>query len=121
MSSVVHLHSTPLHLPDVLQHLLTPTLNTLFFEQSSLGRFVYSCCKAYTADLLPSFIQLQNNFFGSESPHRKFKGDVSAQILLIFQFATVAGLAAYEERTVKFISASSLKFNTSYLACTPKI
>ncbi|MCC6289594.1 MAG: hypothetical protein IT249_17070 [Chitinophagaceae bacterium] len=31
------------------------------FEQSTFGRFVHSCSKACTADLLPSFIQLQNN------------------------------------------------------------
>ena len=63
MSSVVHLHSTPLHLPDAFRHLLTPTLNTLPFEQSTLGRFVHSRCRACTAGLLPSFIQLRNSCF----------------------------------------------------------
>ena len=31
---MVHLHSTPLHLPDTLRRLLTPTLSTLPFEQA---------------------------------------------------------------------------------------
>ena len=60
MSSVVYLHSTPLHLPDVLQHLLTWTFNTLPFEQSTFRRFVHSRWKACTAGHLPSFIQLRN-------------------------------------------------------------
>jgi len=40
-----HLHSTPLHLPDTLRRLLTPTLSTLPFEQSTLERFVHSPCR----------------------------------------------------------------------------
>jgi hypothetical protein len=59
-SSMLHLHSDPLHSPDALRHLLTPTLNNLPFEQSTLRRFVHSCCQACTADQLPSLIQLRS-------------------------------------------------------------
>ena len=46
-----------------LWHLLTWTLNTLPFEQSTSRRFVHSCCKACTVGLLPSFIQLRKLWF----------------------------------------------------------
>jgi len=43
-----------------LRHLLTPMLNILPFEQSTLRRFVHSSYKACTAGQLPSLLQLRN-------------------------------------------------------------